>query len=71
MQRDSERGRMTADGKRIDNGTTCTLLVVHEVGGSWVMYPHGWGTFGVRLPRAEAVRVARAILDGAGLDGDR
>ncbi len=64
MQHEIEHGRMTADGKRTDDGTTCTLLVVHEVGGSWVMYPHGWGKFGVRLPKAEAVRVARALLDG-------
>ncbi|MGH4017262.1 MAG: hypothetical protein ACRDSL_25705 [Pseudonocardiaceae bacterium] len=65
MQHEIEHSRMTADGKRTDDGTTCTLLVVHEVGGCWVMYPHGWGKFGVRLPKGEAVRVARAILDGA------
>ncbi|MGH4014624.1 MAG: hypothetical protein ACREX8_06275 [Gammaproteobacteria bacterium] len=69
MQHEIERGRMTAAGKRTDDGTTCTLLVVHETSGSWVMYPHGWDKFGVRLPRDEAVRVARAILDGTGLDG--
>ncbi|MGH8573379.1 MAG: hypothetical protein ACREX8_12510 [Gammaproteobacteria bacterium] len=65
MQHEIEHSRMTAAGKRTDDGEQCTLLVVHETGGSWVMYPHGWGKFGVRLPKAEAVRVARAILDGA------
>lgn len=53
------------DGKRTDNAERCTLVVVHEVGGSWAWYPHGFGKFGVRLPRAEAVKVAQAILDSA------
>jgi hypothetical protein len=64
-QRGHERGRMTAAGKRTDDGNTCTLLVVHETGGHWCLYPHGWGKFGVRLPKDEAARVAQAILDGA------
>ncbi|MGH4013738.1 MAG: hypothetical protein ACRDSL_07345 [Pseudonocardiaceae bacterium] len=42
MQHEIERGRMTAAGRRTDDGERCPLLVVHEVGGSWAMYPHGW-----------------------------
>jgi hypothetical protein len=65
MQRQHERSRLVVDGKRTDNAERCTLVVVHEVGGSWAWYPHGFGKFGVRLPRAEAVKVAQAILDSA------
>ncbi len=65
MQRANERGRIAVDGKRTDDDTLCKLVVVHEVGGAWALYPHGWGKFGVRLPKDEAVQVARAILDGA------
>ncbi|MGH4012428.1 MAG: hypothetical protein ACRDSL_00505 [Pseudonocardiaceae bacterium] len=69
MQQKNERSRVAVDGERIDDGTTCTLVAVCETNGSWAMYPHGWGRFGVRLPKDEAVRVARAILDHAGLGG--
>jgi hypothetical protein len=62
---EKERSRLVVDGKRIDNAERCTLVVVHELGGSWAWYPHGFGKFGVRLPRTEAVKVAQAILDGA------
>lgn len=64
MQRD-ERSRMTAVRKRTDDGSKCTLLAVHEVGGHWCLYPHGWGKFEVRLPKDDAVKVAQAILDGS------
>jgi hypothetical protein len=66
MQRENERARIVAIGRRIDDGSKCTLLVVRETGGPWVVYPHGVGQFGVRLPKDEAERMARAILaDGA------
>ena len=65
MQRENERGRIAVDGKRTDDDTLCKLVVVHEVGGVWAFYPHGWAKFGVRLPKDDAIRVARAILDGA------
>ncbi len=64
MQREHERRRLSVEGKRTDDGSTCTLLAVHEIGGAWVLYPHGWGKFGVRLPGAHAETLARAILDG-------
>ncbi len=53
MQHEIEHSRMTADGKRTDDGAKCTLLVVHEVGGSWVMYPHGWGSSGCGYRRVK------------------
>ena len=65
MQRENERSRVVIDGKRIDDGTRCTVVVIHERTGYWGFYPHGFSKFGVRLPRTEAVRMARAILAGA------
>lgn len=55
-QRDNVRGRIAAEGRRTDDGTLCKLVVVHEVGGMWGFYPHGWGKFGVRLPKDEQSR---------------
>ena len=66
MQRDNERGRMAVYGKRTDNGERCTLVVVAEVGRTWAFYPHGVAQLGVRVDQQEAVKVAEAILDGAG-----
>lgn len=65
-QRGNERSRTVVDGHRTDDGDQCKLVVVHEVTGDcWALYPHGWGKFGVRLAKAEAVTVAQAILAGA------
>lgn len=64
-QHKDERDRVVVDGRRTDDGDTCTLVVVREFGGTWVLYPHGDAKLGVRLPRAEALKMAQAILDGA------
>ena len=64
-QRSFERARVVVDGQRTDDGDRCTLVVVGETGGTWSLYPHGWGKFGVRLSGQEALRVAQAILDDA------
>lgn len=64
-QRENERDRVVAVGKHTDDGAKCTLLAVREAGGDWCLYPHGAGQLVVRLPRDEAVQVARAILDCA------
>lgn len=67
-QRQNERGRLTVDGKCTDDGSKCTLLAVHEIGGSWVLYPHGAAQLGVRVTKAEVRKVAYAILsDGEDL----
>ncbi|MCA1674882.1 MAG: hypothetical protein LC799_22720 [Actinobacteria bacterium] len=65
MQRENELARLTTDGKRTDDGTKCTLLAIRETGKTWAIYPHGAGQLGVRLPDAEALRLAHAILAGA------
>ncbi len=64
--REKERSRVVVDGKRTDNAERCTLVVVHEIGGTWAWYPHGAAQLGVRLPQADAVRMAQKILDDAG-----
>jgi hypothetical protein len=58
-----ERGRLHAPGRRTDDNTDCTLLVIHEAGGSWAI--HGLGAPGVRLPRAEMIALAEKILGRA------
>ncbi len=66
MQRETERARVVANGRRIDDGSTCTVLLVRETGENWVFYPHGTDQLGVRLSRAETERIAAAILaDGS------
>lgn len=64
MTQEKERFRVVVAGQRADDGDRCTVVVIHERSGYWGVYPHGFATFGVRLPRAEAVKVAQAILDG-------
>ncbi|MGH3939119.1 MAG: hypothetical protein ACRDTG_10890 [Pseudonocardiaceae bacterium] len=65
MQRDNERSRLAVDGRLVADGQRCTFLVIHErAGGTWAIYPHGVGKLGVRLGKADAVKVAQAILDG-------
>ncbi|MDQ3150486.1 MAG: hypothetical protein M3R63_01765 [Actinomycetota bacterium] len=64
--REKEHSRLVADGERTDNGERCSLVLVHETGGTWAAYPHGAAQLGVRLSRTEAVKVAQKILDDAG-----
>ncbi len=64
MQRKHERGRLVVEGRRTDTGGRCSLVVVSEVGGSWVAYAHGDTGLGVWLARADAVAVTQWILDG-------
>lgn len=68
MQRENELARLVAEGKRTDGGAMCTLLAVRETGGRWALYPHGAGQLGVRLPKSEAERLARAILGLGGAE---
>lgn len=62
MQRENEHGRVVLDGRRTDDNDRCELLLVSEVGRTWALYPHGAWKLGVRVPHAEAVRLAHAIL---------
>ncbi|MGH3718846.1 MAG: hypothetical protein ACRDRI_08405 [Pseudonocardiaceae bacterium] len=59
-----ERSRVTVQGRCTDGDCRCTLIVIHELGGSWAI--HGLGAPGVRLSRTVAIALAEAILAGAG-----
>ncbi|MGH3914615.1 MAG: hypothetical protein ACRDTC_14595 [Pseudonocardiaceae bacterium] len=64
--REKEHSRLVVEGIRTDVDELCSLVVVHEMGGKWSLYPHGAAQLGVRLPQAEALKVAQKILDDAG-----
>ncbi|MGH3764130.1 MAG: hypothetical protein ACRDS0_14025 [Pseudonocardiaceae bacterium] len=55
-----ERARLVVPGRRTDDNSSCTLLVIHECGGTWAI--HGLGNPGVRLPTADMVALGEAIL---------
>ena len=57
----SERGRMAMQGRSTDDGSKTTLLVVHELDGSWTF--HGLGAPGVRLSQADMVTLVEQILE--------
>ncbi|MDQ3764409.1 MAG: hypothetical protein M3460_23460 [Actinomycetota bacterium] len=58
--RPRERGRVTAQGRRTDDNSRCTLLVIHEADGSWAI--HGLGAPGVRLSTTDMVALAESVL---------
>ena len=63
QQQRTERGRVTAIGRRTDSGERCTLLVVNETDGAWSF--HGLGAPGVKLSQTDTVALAEAILERA------
>ena len=56
-----ERGRMAMQGRCTDDGSKCTLLLVHELDGSWTF--HGLGAPGVKLSKADTVALAESVLE--------
>ncbi len=58
-----ERGRLTAQGRRSDDNSEHTLLIINEADGSWSI--HGLGAPGVRLTRDAMVALAAQILERA------
>lgn len=64
-----ERGRVTAQGRNTDDGSSTTLLAVHEVDGAWTIH-YGVGGPGVTLSRIDALWVAESILERAHLHGE-
>jgi hypothetical protein len=61
-----ERSRVTVRGRGTDDNSARTLVVIHELGGSWAI--HGLGAPGVRLSKAVMVALAEPILAGARLE---
>ena len=58
-----ERGRVAVQGRCTDDGSKCTLLLVHELDGSWTF--HGLGAPGVTLSKADTVALVESILERA------
>lgn len=58
-----ERGRMAAQDSRSEDGSMCTLLVVHENGGSWPS--HGLDAPGGRVSQSDATALALGNLKAA------
>lgn len=63
-----ERSRVTVQGHCTDGNHRSTLIVIHELDGSWAI--HGLGAPGVRLSRTVAIALAEAILAGAQTERD-
>jgi hypothetical protein len=55
-----ERVRLVAQGRRSDDRSSTTLVIIHEENGSWSI--HGLGAPGVNLSQADMVALAESIL---------
>ena len=59
-----ERARVVVQGRSTEDGSHCTVIVIHEQDGTWAI--HGLGNPGVRLPTADMAALAGAILERTG-----
>jgi hypothetical protein len=55
-----ERARIVVQGRRSDDGSTATLVIIHEENGTWSI--HSLGVSGVRLSKTDMTAVAEPIL---------
>ncbi|MGH3822346.1 MAG: hypothetical protein ACRDRA_05850 [Pseudonocardiaceae bacterium] len=55
-----ERARLVVTCRRTDDGSQCTLIVIHEQDGTWAI--HGLGNQGVRLSAAGMFALVKTIL---------
>jgi hypothetical protein len=51
---------VTALGRRTDDNSRCTLLVINEADGAWSF--HGLGAPGVTLSKTDMIALAEKIL---------
>jgi hypothetical protein len=58
-----ERVRLVVSGRRTDDESACTLLVIHEDSGTWAI--HGLGNQGVRVSAADMAALGEAIVERA------
>lgn len=56
-----ERARLVVRGRSIEDNRPCTVIMIHEQAGTWVI--HGLGNQGIRLPAPEIAELAEAILE--------
>ena len=55
-----ERARLVVSGRRTDDGSQCTVIVIHEDSGTWAI--HGLGNQGVRVSAVDMVALGEAIV---------
>ncbi|HEX6401706.1 MAG TPA: hypothetical protein VF003_00840 [Pseudonocardiaceae bacterium] len=55
-----ERARIVISGRNTEDDRPCTVIVIHEESGTWVI--HGLGNQGVRVPSTDMRALAEAIL---------
>lgn len=58
----TERARCAVEGRLINGGGACTVILVKEPAG-WVFYPHGDPGMAVLIAESDATTVATTILD--------
>lgn len=58
-----ERARLVVSGRRTDDRSQCTVLVIQEQDHTWAI--HGLGNQGVRVSTADMVALGEAILERA------
>lgn len=56
-----ERARLVVTGRRTEDGSQCTVIVIHEEDGTWAI--HGLGNQGVRVSEADIVALGKAVLE--------
>lgn len=56
-----ERARLVVSGRRTDDGSQCTVIVIHEQDRTWAI--HGLGNQGVRVSAEDMVALGEAIVE--------
>jgi hypothetical protein len=51
---------LVVSGRRTDDGSQCTVIVIHEDSGTWAI--HGLGNQGVRVSAVDMVALGEAIV---------
>ncbi|MGQ0776437.1 MAG: hypothetical protein ACT4NY_18755 [Pseudonocardiales bacterium] len=58
----TEQERCAVEGRRIDGSGPCTVIAIRDrKEHGWVLYPHGYASFGVLIAYAAAYTLASRI----------
>ena len=55
-----ERVRVVVQGRSTEDNSQCTVIVIHELDGTWAI--HGLGNRGVRVTKADMGELVGAIV---------
>lgn len=58
----TERTRCAVEGKLVNGGGTCTVVLIRDPAG-WIFYPHGNPGMAVLITSSDAATVATTILE--------